>query len=53
MLDFMLYRAYQKDTEYAGDMNKAGVYMQSFQQSLGIKNQVDAGSTPKPSTPAQ
>lgn len=53
ILDYMLYRAYQKDTEYAGDMNKSGVYMQLFQQSLGIKNQVDAGSTPKPSTPAQ
>ena len=53
ILDFMLYRAYQKDTEYAGDMQRAGVYMQSFQQSLGIKNQVDAVSAPRPSTPTQ
>tara|TARA_Y100001937_G_scaffold50416_1_gene70082 strand:- start:1396 stop:2061 length:666 start_codon:yes stop_codon:yes gene_type:complete len=53
ILDYMLYRAYQKDTEYAGDMQRAGVYLQSFQNSLGVKNQVDAGSTPRPSTPAQ
>ncbi len=53
ILDYILYRAYQKDTEYAGDMNRSGVYLQSFQNALGIKNQVDAGSTPKPSTPAQ
>lgn len=53
ILDFMLYRAYQKDTEYAGDLQRSGVYLQSFQNSLGIKNQVDAGSTPRPSTPAQ
>jgi hypothetical protein len=53
ILDYMLYRAYQKDTEYAGDLQRSGVYMQSFQNSLGIKNQVDAGSSPRPSTPAQ
>jgi hypothetical protein len=53
ILDFMLYRAYQKDTEYSGDLQKSGVYSQSFQNSIGIKNQVDAGSTPRPSTPTQ
>tara|TARA_R100000742_G_scaffold4006_1_gene1073 strand:- start:3310 stop:3972 length:663 start_codon:yes stop_codon:yes gene_type:complete len=53
ILDYMLYRAYQKDTEYAGDMNRAGVYLQAFQSSLGIKAQVDAASMPSPSTPAQ
>jgi hypothetical protein len=30
ILDYILYRAYQKDTEYAGDMNRSGVYLQSF-----------------------
>ena len=53
ILDYMLYRAYQKDTEYAGDMQRSAMYLQSFQNSLGVKNQVDAGSTPRPSTPAQ
>lgn len=52
ILDYILYRAYQKDTEYAGDLNKAGVYLQTFQGSMGVKNQVDASSTPKVSTPA-
>lgn len=53
ILDYMLYRAYLKDTEYAGDMNRAGLHHQSFQNSLGIKAQVDQGSSPIPSTPAQ
>ena len=52
-LDYMLYRAYLKDTEYAGDLNRATVHLQSFQQALGIKAQVDQGSTPVPATPAQ
>lgn len=53
ILDYMLYRAYLKDTEYAGDINRANNHLQSFQQSLGIKAQVDQGSTPLPATPAQ
>lgn len=53
ILDFILYRAYQRDTEYAGDLQRSGVYSQSFQNAIGIKNQVDAGSTPRPSTPTQ
>ena len=53
ILDYMLYRSYQKDTEYAGDMQRSTMYLQVFQQSLGVNNQVDAGSTPQPSTPSQ
>ncbi len=53
LLDFMLYRAYQKDVEYAGDLQKSNSFMQSFQNTLGIKTQVDAGAAPRPSTPSQ
>ena len=53
ILDFMLYRAYQKDSEFAGDVQRYSGYLQSFQNALGIKNQVDAGTSPRPSTPVQ
>jgi hypothetical protein len=49
----MLYRSYQKDAEYAGDLERSAYFYRSFQNALGIKNQVDAGSTPQPSTPTQ
>jgi hypothetical protein len=53
ILDYILYRSYLKDAEYAGDINRAGAYLQSFQSAIGIKNQVDAGTSPRPSTPVQ
>ncbi len=51
ILDYMLYRAYHKDTEFAGDMQKAGSFLATFQNSLGVKNQVDASVAPKPDQP--
>lgn len=53
ILDYMLYRAYQKDSEYAGDLQRSASYYASFQNALGIKTQADAGSQPRPATPAQ
>lgn len=53
ILDYILYRAYQKDTEYAGDLQKSANYFNTFQNALGIKQQVDAGSTPRPATPSE
>ena len=53
ILDYILYRSYLKDAEYAGDLQRAGAYLQSFQSAIGIKNQVDAGTSPRPSTPVQ
>ena len=53
ILDYMLYRAYQKDSEFAGDLQKSSSYYASFQNALGIKTQADAGSQPRPATPAQ
>lgn len=51
ILDYMLYRAYLKDTEFAGDMQKAGSLLATFQNSLGVKNQVDASAAPRPDQP--
>ena len=51
ILDYMLYRAYLKDTEFAGDMQKAGSFLATFQNSLGVKNQVDASAAPRPDQP--
>ena len=53
IFDYMLYRAYQKDTESASDLNKATLFLQSFQNSMGIKSQADTASSPKPSTPTE
>lgn len=53
ILDYILYRAYQKDTEYAGDLQKSANYFNTFQNALGIKQQVDAGATPRPATPSE
>ena len=53
IFDYMLYRAYQKDTESASDLNRATLFLQSFQHSMGIKSQADTASSPKPSTPTE
>lgn len=42
MMDYMMYRAYQKDSEFA-NLNRASVYFQSFTTSLGVKSQADGG----------
>ncbi len=44
LLDFMLYRAYSKDAEYAGNANRAQSHMMAFASSLGIKSKIDASS---------
>ena len=53
LLDYILYRAYQKDSEFAGDLQKSGAFMQSFQNALGIKTQAGAGSAPRPASPSE
>jgi hypothetical protein len=42
LMDYMMYRAYQKDSEFA-NLNRAAVYYQAFTTSLGIKSQADGG----------
>lgn len=51
ILDYLLYRAYSKDSEYAGNVNRAQAHLQAFQNSLGIKTQSDSAATPRPRIP--
>lgn len=46
LIDYTLYRAYSKDSEYTGNANRATSHYQAYQQSLGLKTQVDWGITP-------
>lgn len=46
MLDYMLYRAYSKDAEYAANAQRATAHFQVFQSALGVKGQVEAASQP-------
>jgi hypothetical protein len=47
IMDYMLFRAYQKDTNY-GDTQKATLYLQSFNSALGLKTQVDTALVQRP-----
>jgi len=42
LIDFILYRAFSKDAEYAANSNRASGHYQAYLQQLGEKNQVDA-----------
>lgn len=46
MLDYVLYRAYSKDTEYAGNQNRAATHYNMFATSLGIKTQGEVTASP-------
>jgi hypothetical protein len=48
ILDYLLYRAYQKDSEFAGSANQAQMHFQSFANGLGIKTRSDAATDPRP-----
>lgn len=47
LMDYILYRAYSKDTEYAGNANRAAAARQSFENTLGLKAQADAANVGK------
>jgi hypothetical protein len=51
LLDYILYRAYQKDSEFAGNAQRSMMHYQGFTNALGVKTQVDAAVTPMPSSP--
>lgn len=51
ILDYMLFRAFSKDTEYAGNMQRAAMHLQGFATTLGIKVRMDAALSPSPSNP--
>ena len=46
LLDYMLYRAYSKDAEYAGNGSRATAFYAAVQQALTTKAQVDAALQP-------
>lgn len=51
ILDYILYRAYQKDSEFAGNAQRSMMHYQGFANALGVKTQVDGAITPMPSSP--
>lgn len=48
LLDYILYRSYQKDSEFSGNAQRAMMHYQSFSNGLGIKTQIDSATTPRP-----
>jgi len=48
ILDYILYRSYQKDSEFAGNAERSMMHYSSFTNSLGMKTQADMATTPQP-----
>lgn len=46
ILDYILYRAYSKDTDYAGNQERANNHYSAFNNSLGVKVKAEASSSP-------
>lgn len=51
LLDYILYRAFSKDAEYAANQGSAAGYFNSFQNALGIKTKVDGATSPNENAP--
>jgi hypothetical protein len=51
ILDYMLYRAYQKDSEYAGNADRSMMHYSSFANALGMKSRADSAIDPQPTGP--
>jgi hypothetical protein len=47
ILDFMLYRAYSKDADYAANGQRMITHMQAFSDALGVKTQIDQFYSPE------
>jgi hypothetical protein len=47
IFDYILYRAYSKDAEYAANTQRAAASYQSFMQSLGLKEQAEMRAEPQ------
>ncbi|MCK7581011.1 MAG: hypothetical protein MZV65_38935 [Chromatiales bacterium] len=47
ILDYVLYRAYSKDAEYAANAQRAALHYQAFTNALGVKTQVDTNNDPR------
>jgi hypothetical protein len=46
LLDYIMYRAYSKDSEYSADPARATAHYTAFSNSLGGKLQMEAGASP-------
>ncbi len=46
--DYVLYRAYMKDSEYAGNAQRAGVHYGAFANALGIEIKATLAVAPRP-----
>lgn len=46
LVDYILYRAYSKDAEYASNAQRAVAHYQAFTAALGVKGQVETASQP-------
>lgn len=44
ILDYLLYRAYSKDSEFVGNAERSLIYRKAFDNALGLKAQSDASS---------
>ena len=51
MIDYILYRAYSKDAEYAANSQRAMAHLQAMQASLGVKTQADQAVIPQEGAP--
>lgn len=52
LIDYILYRAYSKDTEYAADQNRAAAHQSAFFSALTGKTQAEVGVNPNSTAPA-
>ena len=52
LVDYILYRAYSKDTEYAADQNRAAAHQSAYIAALTGKAKVEAGVNPNMTAPA-
>lgn len=52
LLDYMLYRAWQKDAEYAADPQRSAFHLNAVNAALGIKIKVDMAAGPMANAPA-
>lgn len=51
LLDYLLYRAYTKDSDYAGNGQRAVAHYQAFANALGIKGNIDVQFGPTANSP--
>lgn len=50
LTDYVLYRSYQIDSD-EGNIQRSAMHFQAFAQSLSVKTQADAASSPRPTGP--